>query len=82
MAGSLGLNQRFEHDVQRMIGIKEYSRIHETVGFAQVISQFDKSIKTAFRGDLKEEYFVTFPCTDLPDKLSRNLKKDCWTMKG
>jgi hypothetical protein len=80
MAGSLGLNKRFNEEVQRIIGPKDYARVFETAGYAQAMNQFDKMIKPAFRDDPKEEYYVSFPLTDLTDKKKYNLKKDMWAM--
>ncbi|TVY34329.1 Heat shock 70 kDa protein 12B [Lachnellula subtilissima] len=56
MAGSLGLNQRFEG------------------------AQFDRSVKTAFRNDLYEDYLINFPLAELKDDVRNNLKVNCWNM--
>ncbi|EPE33223.1 Actin-like ATPase [Glarea lozoyensis ATCC 20868] len=82
MAGSLGLNKRFEQEVQHIIGPAEYGRIYQQVGYTTAVNTFDKNVKTAFRGDVDKEYFVAFPCADLKDNKKRNLKRDVWTMTG
>ncbi|KUJ08980.1 uncharacterized protein LY89DRAFT_701518 [Mollisia scopiformis] len=43
MAGSLGLNRRFEQTVKDLVGEVEYLRLRKTVGFEQAVDQFDKT---------------------------------------
>ena len=82
MAGSLGLNKRFEQEVKNVVGEDQFYHLRKTKGFAQAISQFDKSIKTAFRGGADEEYFVNFPMAQLQDNPLNNLQSNCWNMRG
>ena len=44
--------------------------------------QFDRDVKTAFRGDQEEDYYINFPMTNLSDNPNNNLVSNCWTMKG
>lgn len=41
------------------------------------MKQFDKTIKTAFRGDLDEDYYVNFPRVKLEDDLPNRLEANC-----
>jgi hypothetical protein len=82
MAGSLGLNRRFEQAVKDLVGEDAYFHLRKTRGFEQATRQFDTQIKTAFRGDLEEDYFVNFPMADLKDDPVNNLVANTWNMKG
>lgn len=77
MAGSLGLNQRFEEAVKNLVGEDQFFTLRKSKGFEQAIQQFDTSVKTAFRGSPDEEYYVNFPMADLMDDLDRNLISNC-----
>ena len=82
MAGSLGLNKRFEQAVKDLVGEDQYFHLRKTKGFEKAVEQFDRSIKTAFRGDLEEDYFVNFPMSNLKDDPINNLESKTWNMKG
>jgi hypothetical protein len=82
MAGSLGLNKRFEQAVKELVGEDQYFSLRKTKGFEQAVLQFDRNIKTAFRGDPDEDYYVNFPMAKLEDDESNNLVSDTWHMKG
>jgi actin-like ATPase involved in cell morphogenesis len=82
MAGSLGLNKRFEEAVKNLIGEEEFFRIKKTKAWLLANSQFDREIKPNFRGKSKEEYFVNFPMADLKDDPSNNLESSTWKMTG
>jgi hypothetical protein len=82
MAGSLGLNKRFEHAVRLLVGDDQFPKLQKTKGFEQAMQQFDRSIKTAFRGDPNEDYYVNFPMANLNDDPKNNLESNCWNMKG
>ncbi|KAL9577736.1 MAG: hypothetical protein Q9212_006176 [Teloschistes hypoglaucus] len=82
MAGSLGLNKRFAQAVKNMVGEDEYYHLRKTKGFEEAMNQFDKNIKTAFRGDPDEDYYVNFPMANLPDDPASRLVANCWNMKG
>ncbi|KAL8856127.1 MAG: hypothetical protein Q9178_007252 [Gyalolechia marmorata] len=82
MAGSLGLNKRFAQAVQNLVGEDQFFYLRKEAGFEEAMKQFDKSIKTAFRGDPDEDYFVNFPRANLVDDLSNRLEANCWHMKG
>jgi hypothetical protein len=45
MAGSLGLNKRFEQAVKELVGEDQYFSLRKTKGFEQAVLQFDRSIK-------------------------------------
>jgi len=82
MAGSLGLNKRFEQAVKELVGEDQYFSLRKMKGFEQAVIQFDRSIKTAFRGDLDEDYYVNFPMAKLEDDELSGLVSDTWHMKG
>lgn len=82
MAGSLGLNKRFAQAVKEVVGEDQYFYLRKEKGFEQAMNQFDKQIKTAFRGDLDEDYYVNFPMAKLADDPSYRLSANCWNMKG
>jgi hypothetical protein len=82
MAGSLGLNKRFEQAVKELVGEDQYFSLRKSKGFEQAVLQFDRSIKTAFRGDPEEDYYVNFPMAKLEDDELSRLVSDTWNMKG
>lgn len=82
MAGSLGLNKRFEEAVKNLIGEEEVFRIKKSKAWFRANTQFDREIKSAFRGKESEEYFVNFPMADLEDDPSNGLESNCWRMTG
>lgn len=82
MAGSLGLNKRFEEAVKNLVGEEEYLRIKKTKAWLRANTQFDREIKCAFRGKPSEEYFVNFPMADLNDDPANGLESNCWRMTG
>ncbi|KAL9027294.1 MAG: hypothetical protein Q9196_004161 [Gyalolechia fulgens] len=67
MAGSLGLNRRFAQAVKNVVGEDQYFHLRKEKGFEQAMDQFDKNIKTAFRGGIDEDYYVNFPMANLND---------------
>jgi hypothetical protein len=82
MAGSLGLNKRFEEAVKNLIGEEEFFRIKKLKAWFRAMTQFDREIKPAFRGNASEEYFVNFPLADLEDDRANGLEANCWKMTG
>lgn len=82
MAGSLGLNKRFAQAVQNLVGEDQFFHLRKATGFEEAMKQFDKSIKTAFRGELEEDYYVNFPRAKLDDDAPNRLEANCWNMKG
>lgn len=56
MAGSLGLNKRFEPAVQDIMGEDQFFYLRQTKGFEEAKLQFDKSIKVSLRWGTDEEY--------------------------
>lgn len=82
MAGSLGLNKRFEQAVKDVVGEDQFFHLRKTKGFDEAMTQFERSIKTAFRGEIDEEYYVNFPMTQLQDDPLNNIQANCWNMKG
>ncbi|TGO63683.1 hypothetical protein BCON_0011g00230 [Botryotinia convoluta] len=81
MAGSLGLNQRFVQAVKELVGEDAYYHLRKTKGFELATKQFDQSIKTSFRGDPDEDYYVNFPMADLEDDPFNGLQSNTWNMK-
>ena len=82
MAGSLGLNKRFTQAVKDLVGEDQFYHLRKTKGYQEAMKQFDRQIKTAFRGTADEDYFVNFPMANLKDDKKRRLVSNCWNMKG
>jgi hypothetical protein len=82
MAGSLGLNKRFAQVVKDLVGEDQYFYLRKEKGFEEAMKQFDKHIKTAFRGDPDEDFYVNFPMANLNDDPACRLIANCWNMKG
>ncbi|KAF4438660.1 Hsp70 family [Fusarium acutatum] len=82
MSGSMGLNKRFAEAVKNLIGEEEWLCVKNTAAWAKAEHQFDQEIKTAFAGDLDEEYVVNFPGANLPDDEDEGLRRDSWFMSG
>ncbi|KAM5341618.1 hypothetical protein ACJ41O_014649 [Fusarium nematophilum] len=82
MAGSLGLNKRFGEAVQNLVGEEEWIRLKKLPSWAKAAREFDLDIKTAFQGDLEDEYIVNFPGAELEDVPEEGLKRDSWFMSG
>lgn len=82
MSGSLGLNKRFAEAVKNLIGEEEWLYLKNTPAWAKAEHQFDQEIKTAFAGDLDEDYVVNFPGAHLPDDDDEGLRRDSWFMSG
>ncbi|KAH7219581.1 hypothetical protein DER44DRAFT_91009 [Fusarium oxysporum] len=82
MSGSLGLNRRFAEAVQNLIGDEEWFRLKNHEAWPHADRQFDQNIKTAFNGDLEDEYIVNFPGAYLDDDDDEGLRRDTWYMSG
>lgn len=82
MAGSLGLNRRFEAEVKELVGEDEYVRVRKTKGYKAAVNQFDKDVKRSFHGDLDDDYYINFPLAGLRDDPNNNLESNCWNMTG
>ncbi|KUI64110.1 hypothetical protein VM1G_10883 [Cytospora mali] len=82
MAGSLGLNKRFEEAVRLVVGDEQFLNLRNGVGWAKASKEFDKYIKTAFTGDITEVHYVNFPKADLEDDPIERLCDNCWEMTG
>lgn len=82
MAGSLGLNRRFEQAVHFVVGEEQFSKLRRGVGWAKACNEFDKNIKTAFNGDITDVHYVTFPRADLKNDPAERLSGNCWEMTG
>ncbi|KAG6016208.1 hypothetical protein E4U43_004060 [Claviceps pusilla] len=82
MAGSLGLNQRFAAAVEDLVGDLQWLKLKTSRAWSFAEKQFDQEIKTAFRGEMDEEYFVNFPMADLWDDPDSGLKQSTWRLTG
>ncbi|KAI1750185.1 actin-like ATPase domain-containing protein [Xylaria castorea] len=82
MAGSLGLNKRFAEAVHNVVGDEQWIALKKGVGWSKASTEFDKVVKTAFRGDLEEDFYISFPQAQLEDDPDENLMGNCWTMSG
>lgn len=82
MAGSLGLNKRFEEAVRLVVGEEQFLNLKKGVGWAKASNEFDKNIKTAFNGDVTDIHYVTFPKAELEDDPAEGLSDNCWEMTG
>jgi hypothetical protein len=69
---SRGLNKRFEEAIKDLVGEGQYFHLRKSRRFELAVQQFDRSVKTAFRGDADEDYFINFPLAQLmgdPNKI-------------
>ncbi|KAG8162026.1 hypothetical protein KVR01_007791 [Diaporthe batatas] len=82
MAGSLGLNKRFEEAVREVVGEDQFFYLKKTVGWSKALNDFDKNIKTAFNGNARDIQYVTFPKAELQDNFTEGLTGNCWEMTG
>lgn len=82
MAGSLGLNKRFNEALKDIIGEDEWSRLRTHKAFFHAEKQFDREVKKAFRGRDSEEYFINFPMANLDDDPENGLEMNCWRLTG
>ncbi len=82
MAGSLSLNKRFAEAVQSLVGDDQWLLLKKSMGWAKAERDFEKQIKTAFRGNVDEDFFVHFPQADIEDDPEQNLISNCWTLTG
>lgn len=82
MAGSLGLNKRFEEAVRLVVGDEQFYNLRKGVGWAKASNEFDKNIKVAFSGDITDVHYVNFPKADLEDDPAERLFDNCWEMTG
>ena len=84
MAGSIRLNERFSQAVKDLVGEDQFYDLRKrySVGYEEAMKQFDRNIKTAFRGEPDEEYFVPFSTARLDDDPANELRSNCWTMKA
>ena len=82
MAGSLGLNKRFAKAVEELVGEDAFFELKKTRGFQEAVKQFDKQIKTAFRGGEDEDYYVNFPMAKLEDNEDEGLVSNSWNIDG
>jgi hypothetical protein len=82
MAGSLGLNMIFTHEVEKLVGSTQWNSLKDSKAFLHAEKEFDRDIKTAYQGNEDEEYFVNFPMAGLCDDHDNNLMSNCWKMTG
>lgn len=82
MAGSLGLNKRFAEAVQNVVGDEQWVTLKKGVGWSKASNEFDKVVKTAFRGDTDENFYIPFPSATLEDNEDEDLLGNCWAMSG
>lgn len=76
------MNRRFESRIEELVGKKQFLGLLDSAGFDNAMKEFDRSIKTGFRGDEEEEYLVNFPRANLADDKEKNLSGNCWQMTG
>ncbi|KAL7936393.1 hypothetical protein V8C35DRAFT_295382 [Trichoderma chlorosporum] len=81
LAGSLGLNQRFEDAVRRLVGKEQWRVLQPSKGYNYAAKCFDRDVKTSFMNREDDEYFVSFPMAKLRNDLDRGLQSNCWLMK-
>lgn len=77
MAGSLGLNNRFEEALKAVLGEEEMLRVKKTKAGIHASRQFDREIKRRFKGKGTEEYFVNIPLADLEDDPDNRIECNC-----
>ncbi|UKZ82707.1 hypothetical protein TrVFT333_010502 [Trichoderma virens FT-333] len=82
MVGSLGLNQRFECAVRKLVGERQWKNLQPSKAYQSAARQFDKEVKKYFQGDNDEEYYINFPKGKLEDDEDKGLESNTWTMTG
>lgn len=76
------LNKRFEAEVHNLLGEDTFFALKKKPAWTKAMQEFDRQVKTAFRGDPKEEHIINFPRANLPDDPENNLEDNCWIMNG
>ena len=82
MAGSLGLNQRFDEAVKRLVGDDQWEGLRKSKGFFFAQKSFERDVKRSFRGSADEEHYINFPTATLRDNPKAGLESNCWAMTG
>jgi hypothetical protein len=82
MAGSLGLNKRFEEAVKELVGEAVFAELRAHKGYGNALKMFDRDVKRSFSGDLEEEFYVSFRMAGLEDIPDAGLEGNDWTMTG
>ncbi|KAK4446880.1 actin-like ATPase domain-containing protein [Podospora aff. communis PSN243] len=82
MAGSLGVNKRFEEAVKELVGKTIFADLRVHKGYGRAMQMFDRDVKRPFNGDPDEDYYVSFRMAGLEDNTEAGLEGNDWTMKG
>lgn len=82
MAGSIGLNQRFEEELRQVVGDDQWLKLKQSEPFFAAQKQFDEQVKPAFTGDTKKKHYIYFPGADLEDDPENGVRGSAWTMTG
>ncbi|EHK20682.1 uncharacterized protein TRIVIDRAFT_69382 [Trichoderma virens Gv29-8] len=69
MVGSLGLNQRFECAVRKLVGERQWKNLQPSKAYQSAARQFDKEVKKYFQGKLEDDE-------------DKGLESNTWTMTG
>ncbi|UKZ67131.1 uncharacterized protein TrAtP1_008294 [Trichoderma atroviride] len=80
LAGSLGLNQRFDDAVRRLVGKEQWRVLQSSKGYNYAAKYFDRDVKRNFMNREDDEYFVSFPMAKLRNDPDRGLESNCWAM--
>ena len=80
MVSSLGLNTRFQQAVKDLVGEDQFEELEKTIGFEEAVLYFDRFVKTTFKDDPEQDFYVNFPMADLKDDPANRLISNCWAM--
>lgn len=80
LAGSLGLNQRFEDAVRRLVGKEQWRVLRSSKAYNHAAKYFERDVKRNFMNNEDDEYFVSFPMAKLRNDPERGLESNCWSM--
>lgn len=80
LAGSLMLNKRFGEFVKNIVGEEEFFALQKTKAFSQAMRTFDQEVKTSFKSDQDQSWYVSFPMARLKDDPVNNLQADTLTL--
>lgn len=80
MAGSFYLNKRFEEAVHKLVGDLQWETLKNKPGWFKALNDFDKNVKTSFKGKEDDLHWVAFPRAKLEDNYAEGLVDDCWEM--
>lgn len=74
------LNWRFEEFVKNIVGEERFFEMRKTRAFSQAMRYFDQEVKTSFKSDENQSWYVSFPMARLTDDPVNNILADTLTL--